>query len=108
MNKIVRIVSLAALLGASVSASAWWGGPWGGPWGGWPGSSGWGDDWFGNGWGDFSMSMSFGGRGWGRNRYYDHYGPWWGGPYGYGVYLYGGYPYAVPVIPQSTAVAESK
>ena len=105
MNKIVKIISLAALLGASASASAWWGGPWGG----WPGSSGWGDDWFGDGWGDFNISMSGGGRGWGRNRYYDYYGPWWGGPYGYGGYPYGGYyPYAAPVVPQAPAAAESK
>jgi hypothetical protein len=105
MNKIAKILLLAALLGASASASAWSGGPWGG----WPGSSSWADDWFGDGWGDFNLSMSGGGRGWGSNRHYNHHGPWWGGPYGYGGYPYAGYsPYAAPEVPQAPAAAESK
>jgi hypothetical protein len=104
LSKAVGIATVVAAAGlAAQSAQAWWGG---GPWGGWPGSSSWADDWFGDGWGDFNMSMSGGGRGWGRNRYYDHYGPWWGGPYGYGGYPgWGGWggpygvPYAAPVAP---------
>ncbi len=111
MNKLVSAVALAALLGASASANAWWGGP-----GGW-GDRSFMDDFFGDGWGDFNMNMSGGGRGWGRgyNRYNDYYGygPYgWGAPYAYGApYGYGApyaYPYAAPVAPQSTASAESK
>ena len=77
MTKIAKIAAIAAMLGVSASASAWWGG---GPWGGWPGGSSWGDDWFGDGWGDFNMSMSGGGHGRGWNRYNSYYGPYgWGG-----------------------------
>jgi len=67
------------------------------------------NDMFGDGWGDFNMNMSGGGRGWGRgyNRYRDYYGygPYgWGGPWsGYGAPYYGGgyphMPFAVPPVP---------
>lgn len=75
---------------------------------------------FGDGWGDFNMNMSGGGRGWGRghNRYRDYYGygsPYgWGGPWGYGApygapYYGGGYsPYAAPAAPMPPAAAEKK
>lgn len=105
MNKLATAAALAALLGASASANAWWGGP-----------GGWGDrnfmnDFFGDGSGDFSMNMSGGGRGSGRgyNRYNDTYGygPYgWGAPYGYGAPY--GNPYAAPVPPVAAATPESK
>ena len=94
---------------ASASASAFWGG---GPWGGYPGSSSWMDDFMGDGYGDFNMSMSGGGHGRGWNRYNSWNGPWWGGPYGgypgWGGYPGGGYPYAAPVVPAAPAATESK
>ena len=111
MKKIAVVAALTAVLG-SVPAVAWWGGgPWGGGPGGWggPGGSNWGDDMSGDGWGDFSMNMSGGGRGRGWNRYDRYYSPWGVGPYGYGGGPYGygggypgyggGYPYAAPVAP---------
>ena len=107
MKKIAAIAAVTGLLAAG-SASAWWGG---GPWGGYPGSSSWMDDFFGDGYGDFNMSMSGGGHGRGWNRYNSYYGPWGYGPYGYGGYPgygYGapyGYPYAAPVAPQAPAAA---
>jgi hypothetical protein len=71
MKKLLNLAAVAVLLGAAANADAWWGWPWGGggPWG-----SGWGDDWFGDGWFDFSLSFGAGGRGWGR--YHDYYGPY--------------------------------
>ena len=82
MRKLIKTVSLTALVGlagASFSASAWWGGG--------PGGGNSVNDWFGDGsdTGDFDMSFSGSGsgRGWGRGtyRYYDGYGygPGWGG-----------------------------
>jgi hypothetical protein len=117
MNKLSTVVGAACLLGVSTSANAWWG-----PWGGGPGwGSGWNDWWndfFGDASFDFNLSMSAGGRGWGRgwNRWNDYYGygPYWGGPGGYGYpyggYPYGGYglPYAVPVVPMAPAHSASK
>ncbi len=58
MSKILKIAAATALIAASASASAFWGG---GPWGGYPGSSSWMDDFMGDGYGDFNMSMSGGG-----------------------------------------------
>ncbi len=115
MKKLATVAAVAVLLGASASVSAWWGG---GPgWGGLPGNSwnnnNWRNDMLGDGWGDFNMNMSGGGRGWGRgyNRYRDHsgYGPYgWGGPWGgrYGAPYYGGgypSPYAAPAAPVAPA-----
>ena len=60
MTKILKIAAATALIAASASASAFWGG---GPWGGYPGSSSWMDDFMGDGYGDFNMSMSGGGHG---------------------------------------------
>ena len=118
MKKLATAAAIAALLGASATASAWWGGPWGGgPWGGY-GDRSWMDDFFGDGMFDFNMNAS--GRGSGYNRWYDRgyygYGPygWGGGPWGYGGYpYYGGgypyaYPYAAPVAPAAPAEGESK
>lgn len=89
MKKIATAAAIAALLGASAAANAWWGGPWSGY-----GDRGWMDDFFGDGVFDFNMSAS--GRGSGYNRWYDR-GYYGYGPYGYG-YPYGGYatPYAYP------------
>jgi hypothetical protein len=103
MKKLATAVAIAALLGVSASASAFWGG---GPWGnnGY-GNDGWGNnnmmnDMFGNGdgYGDFSMNMGGGGRGYGRgnNRYYDSYSNGYG-PYGYGA-PYGYAPYGAPYV----------
>ena len=111
MKKIATAAAIAALLGASATASAWWGGPWGGsPWGGGYGDRNWMNDMFGDGM--FDMNMNASGRGSGYNRFYDRgyygYGPYgYGAPYGYGV------PYAAPygapamVAPQAPA-AETK
>jgi hypothetical protein len=105
MKKLATAAAVAALLGVSASASAWWGGPgWGGPGYG-SGMNDWWSDMFGDGYGDFNMNMSGGGRGWGRgyNRWRDYYGygpyGWGGGPYGYGGYPGYGYgaPYAAPM-----------
>jgi hypothetical protein len=107
MKKIGKILAAAAVVATAAlplqSAQAWWGG---GPWGG----RSWDDMWDGSGWGDFDMSMRGSGRGWGRgyNRYYDHYGPWGGGPYGYGYPGYGyGYPgyWGAPAYPAPVAPA---
>ena len=76
MTKTLKIAAVAAMLAASASASAWWVG---GPWGGYPGSSSWMDDFFGDGYGDFNMSMSGGGHGRGYNRYYGYGYPYYGG-----------------------------
>jgi hypothetical protein len=76
MNRLSKIAMAAALAGASVSASAWWG----------PFNS-WGNDAFGDGWFDFNVSAHAHGRGHGWNRYYDYYGP----------YAYG--PWAAPYVP---------
>jgi hypothetical protein len=106
MTKIIKITAVAAMLAASASASAWWGG---GPWGGYPGSSSWMDDFMGDGYGDFNMSMSGGGHGRGYNRYNSYYGPYgYGAPYGYGVPYGGygapyGYGYGAPVAPVAPA-----
>ena len=96
MNKIVKITAIAALLGASASASAWWGGP---------GSSSWGDNFFGDGFGDFNMSMNTRASGWGRGHGYNHYAPHYG-PYAYGPYGYGA-PYGVAPIAPVAPVAEA-
>jgi len=73
MNKFSKIAAVAALIGVSASASAWWG----------PGSSttSFMDEFFGDGAGDFNMNMNTSTRGWGRGygRGYDYYGY---GPYG--------------------------
>ena len=120
MTKITKIAAITALLSASASASAFWGGP---------GVGSWGDEFFGDGWGDFNMNMSGGGygrgRGYGYGRHYPYYGGW-GGPYGgyggpwggygggpYGGYGgpyggYGGYPYAAPMVVPQAPAAESK
>jgi hypothetical protein len=100
MKKLATAAAIAALLGVSASASAWWGPGWGGPGYG-SGMNDWWNDMMGDGYGDFNMSMSGGGRGWGRgyNRWNDYYGygPYgWGGPYGGAPYYGGGYPYAYP------------
>ncbi len=94
MNKISKIALAVALAGASVSASAWWGGPFGG----------WGDDFFGDAGFDMSFSMHGAGHGWGD--YYDYYGP-----YGYPVWgavppVYG-YPAAMTE-EQQKAMAEQQ
>jgi hypothetical protein len=73
MKKLATAAAIAALLGVSASASAWWGGGpggWGGPWGGNSGNDWW-NDMMGDGYGDFNMNMSGGGHGSGRgyNRY---------------------------------------
>lgn len=84
MNKIIKIAAATALIAASASASAWWGGPF----------TTFTDEFFGDGVADgtFDMNMNAStrtfGRGYGYNRYVD-------GPYAYGPY---GYPYA-PVAP---------
>jgi hypothetical protein len=106
MKKLLSAAAAAALLGAVTNVNAWWGWPFGG-WGPW--NNGWGNDWFGDGWFDFNMSMGMGGRGWGRGRYYDYYAPYWGYPYG-GWGLPYGYPYTVApvVVPQAPAAAATK
>ncbi len=103
MKKLMTAAAVAALMGVTSSASAWWG--WGPGW--W--DRGWGDDWWGDGFFDFNMSAGAHGRGWGRG--YDYYGPWWG-PYAYPYYGWGypyAYPYAVaPVAPKTPSSSESK
>lgn len=95
MHKLTQIAVAAALAGTTASASAWWGGPF----------NGWGNDWFGDGWFDFNVSMGAGGRGF--SRYHDGHGPW-GYPYGapfWGAYappVYG-YPHAVVATPEQQA-----
>ncbi len=88
MNKIAKIAAATALIAASASASAWWGGPF----------NSFSDQFFGDGAGDFNMNMSANthtsGRGYGWNRSYY-------GPYAYGPH---GYPYA-PVAPVAQAPA---
>lgn len=86
MNKITSIASAVVLASASMSASAWWGG----------------DDFFGDGFFGFDMSMSAGGSG--SSRYHSLYGPYgWGpyaAPYGYGYpYPYG---YTAPTATEGT------
>jgi len=103
MNRFSKLALAAALVGASASASAWWGGPF----------SSWGDDFFGDGWGDFSLNVSGGGHGWGRgyNRYYDYYGPYWGGygPYGYGApFAPYGFAPAVPALTEEQRAAATE
>ena len=115
MRKFSKALGVAAIAASAMtigSAHAWWGG---GPWGGYPGGGSWMDDWFGDGYGDFNMSMSGGGHGRGWNRYNSYYGPYgWGGPYGYGGYPgygWGGYPgygYGVPVAPAAPAAPATK
>ena len=88
MNKIIKIAAATALVAASASVSAWWGGP----------MTSFTDEFFGDGVADgaFNMNMNanantraYGrGHGYGYNRYY-------GAPYAYGPY---GYPHA-PVAP---------
>ena len=92
MKKIVKITAIATLLGASASASAWWGGP---------GYGSFMDDFFGDGFGDFNMSANTSTRGWGRGYGHNYYAPYYGyAPYGYGVpYGYG----AAPVAPVAQA-----
>ena len=92
MKTIVRTTAIAALLAASASASAWWGGP------GW---SNWGDDFFGDGFGDFNMSMNTHTSGWGRGHGYNSYAPYYA-PYAYGPYGYGA-PYGVAPVAPTTA-----
>ena len=87
MNKIVKIAAATALIAASASASAWWGGPF----------TTFTDEFFGDGVGDgyFDMNMSANtrtsARGYGYNRYFS-------GPYAYGPYAYP-YPPVAPVAP---------
>lgn len=122
--KSLKVLALSALLGTFAAAPAqaqWWGPGWGGgPWGG-PGSS-FSDfgPFDGNGWGDFSMSMNGGGRGYGNGRYYGYnapygygypyggytpYGGGYGAPYGYGAYgaPYGAAPYGYGAVPPGVA-----
>ncbi len=81
MNKIVKIATATALIAASATASAWWGGP----------MSSFTDEFFGDGVGngDFNMNMSANadtqayGRGYSNNRYYGYDAPYGYGPYGY-------------------------
>ena len=73
MKTFATLISAATLAVASTAATAFWGG----------GPGGYGNEWGpfdGDGFGDFNMSMSGGGRGFGRgyNRYRDYYGY---GPY---------------------------
>jgi len=76
MKKLATAAAIAALLGASATASAWWGGPWGGsPWGGGYGDRNWMND-------IFDMNMNASGRGSGHNRFYDRR------YYGYGPFNY--------------------
>ncbi len=90
MNKIIKIVAVSALLGASASANAWWGnGPWSNMW-----------DGAGNG--DFSMNMSFSGRADGRG--YGYQAPY----YGYAPYGYAPYGYPAPVAAVTPAPTEKK
>ena len=94
MNKIAKIAAATALVAASASASAWWGGP----------MSSFTDEFFGDGNADGAFDMSFSanantrasgrGYGYGQNRYYN-------APYAYGPYGYG-HPYA-PVAPVAPA-----
>ena len=101
MNKFSKIAAVAALIGVSASASAWWG----------PGSSttSFMDEFFGDGAGDFNMNMNTSTRGWGRGygRGYDYYGY---GPYGYGAPYGYPAPYGValttPVAPVQAPVAQ--
>ena len=99
MKKIATAAAIAAMLGASATANAWWGGT---------GDRSWMDDFFGDGMFDFNMSAS--GRGSGYNRWYDR-GYYGYGPYGYG-YPYGAYaaPYTHPyaAAPVAPAQIESK
>lgn len=112
MKKIAAVAAIAGLMTVG-SASAWWGG---GPWGGYPGSSSFMDDFWGDGYGDFNMNMSGGGRGRGWNRYNSYYGPWgYGAPYGYGMPYGGGYgapygypSYAAPGVPAAPAAPATK
>lgn len=104
MMKTVQCIGFAAIVGlagASFTASAWWGGPGygnGGP--GYGNGNGMMDsmgDMFGDGRGDFNMSMGGSGRSYGRgNGYGNGYGygngNQYGSPYGYGA-PYGGAPY---------------
>jgi len=86
MNKIIKIAAATALVAASASASAWWGGP----------MTSFTDEFFGDGAADGAFNMhananahAYGrGNGYGYNRYYQ-------APYAYGPY---GYPVA-PVAP---------
>ena len=94
MNKIAKIAAATALVAASASASAWWGGP----------MSSFTDEFFGDGNADGAFDMSFSanantrasgrGYGYGQNRYYN-------APYAYGPYGYG-HPYA-PIAPVAPA-----
>jgi hypothetical protein len=100
MNKLSRIAMAAALAGASVSASAWWG----------PFNS-WGNDGFGDGWFDFNVSAHAHGRGHGWNRYHDYYGPYAYGPWAapYGPYGPGALPvYAMTEAQQSVLQEQHK
>jgi len=58
MKKLATAAAVAALLGVSASAAAWWGG---GPWGGGPGygsgANDWWNDMFGDGYGDFNSDF---------------------------------------------------
>jgi len=53
MKKLATAAAIAALLGVSASANAWWGG---GPWGSRSGD--WWNDMMGDGWGDFNMNST--------------------------------------------------
>jgi hypothetical protein len=53
MRKLATAAAIAALLGVSATASAWWGG---GPWGGNSGNDWW-NDMMGDGYGDFNMAI---------------------------------------------------
>ncbi len=77
MKKSIIWVLAVGLYAISGAAGAWWGGPF----------NSWFDDFFaGDGWFNFSFSMSGGGHGRTWNRYYDYYGPY-------------GYPYAGAMAP---------
>jgi len=98
MNKIVKIAAATALVAASASASAWWGGPF----------TSMTDEFFGDGVGngDFNMSMNANtqahGRGFSNNRYYGYRAP-----YGYGPYGYAPVAPVAPVAPMVAPVAQA-
>ena len=63
MRKFSKALGVAAIAASALivgSAHAWWGGG--------PGGGNWMEDWMGDGYGDFNMNMSGGGRGPGYGR----------------------------------------
>lgn len=111
MNKVFKVLVISVLLGASTSASAWWGGPYNGygPYNNWGNWGNWGP-WsgFGDGSGDGAFDMSFSGKarsdvhGSGRGYGYGGY-PYYGYPYRGGPWGAAPYGYAAPVAPAAPA-----